>query len=158
MTYELIGYNTDSRYRDDIRHREYTTSEKKALLFGQIPKIQFTDSGHGVVFAALEHKGPRRSVRRMDYVREQLEILKTQHATPKPVKRENKADKGTRLLIQGRLTVTKVAGDLVVAECKGDSGEVYELGFSNGHWFCGCLARTDCSHLSALWRCTVRPR
>ena len=78
--------------------------------------------------------------------------------TAKRGTRANKADKGTRLLEHGRLTVTKVDGDRVVAECKGDSGEVYELGFDNGHWFCSCLARTDCSHLSALWRVTVRPK
>ena len=76
MVYELIGYNTDSRYRDDVRHREYTMSAKKAELFRQIPKIQFTDSGHGIVFAAHEHRGPRGSIRRMDYVRKQLEILR----------------------------------------------------------------------------------
>lgn len=78
--------------------------------------------------------------------------------TSSPKKRENKADKGTRLLTHGRLTVTKVDGDRVVAECRGDSGEVYELGFENGRWNCSCPARTDCSHLSALWRCTVRPK
>jgi len=74
------------------------------------------------------------------------------------VRRENKQDKGTRLLTHGRLTVTKVDGDRVVAECRGDSGEVYELGYENGRWNCSCLARTDCSHLSALWRVTVRPK
>ena len=76
MVYELIGYNTDGRYRDDVRHREYTTSKKKAELFEQIPKIQFNDSGHGIVFMALEHSGRRQPIRRMDYVRKQLEILK----------------------------------------------------------------------------------
>jgi len=77
MVYELIGYNTDSRYRDDVRHREYTTSKKKAELFAKIPKIQFTDSGHGIVFAAIEHRGRRKPTCHMDYVREQLGILKT---------------------------------------------------------------------------------
>ena len=84
--------------------------------------------------------------------------LKVSDGTRPRATRENKADKGSRMLVQGRLTVTKVDGDRVVAECKGDSGEVYELGFDNGHWFCSCLARTDCSHLSALWRVTVRPK
>ena len=76
MVYELIGYNTDSRYPDDIRHREYTTSLKKAMLFEEIPKIQFTDSGHGIVFAAIPHKGSRLPTRHMRYVSEQMEILK----------------------------------------------------------------------------------
>lgn len=73
--WELIGYGTDSRY-DDVRHREYTTSAKKAALFEQIPRIQFTDSGHGVVFVARPHRGPRKPTRRMDYVGEQLAILR----------------------------------------------------------------------------------
>ncbi|MBU0959547.1 MAG: hypothetical protein KKB31_06380 [Nanoarchaeota archaeon] len=52
--YELIGYNTDCRYSQDVRYRSYTTSKKKADLFNKIPKIQFTDSGHGIVFHARE--------------------------------------------------------------------------------------------------------
>lgn len=59
MTWLLIAYNTDSRYRTDIRYRAYTTSEKKAEAFRHIPKIQFSDSGHGIVFAAYEHTGPK---------------------------------------------------------------------------------------------------
>ena len=54
MLYELIGYNTDMRYQQDVRYRDYTTSEKKAAIFRKIPKIQFTDSGHGIVFCARE--------------------------------------------------------------------------------------------------------
>jgi hypothetical protein len=53
-TYELVGFNTDARYRDDVRWREYTTSAKRADEFGQIRKIQFSDSGHGIVFEARE--------------------------------------------------------------------------------------------------------
>ncbi len=72
----LEGYGTDSRYHDDVRHREYTTSAKKAALFSQIPRIQFTDSGHGIEFVALPHRGRRLPERRMDYVRDQMAILK----------------------------------------------------------------------------------
>ena len=72
--------------------------------------------------------------------------------------RENKVDKAMRYLREGRLTVVKVAGDYVVAECKGDSGEVYVPGFSSGRWQCDCPARTDCCHLIALQRVTVRPK
>lgn len=57
MTYLLIGYNTDARYPNDIRWREYTRSKRVADQFAKIPKIQFTDSGHGIVFVAREHKG-----------------------------------------------------------------------------------------------------
>ena len=62
MIYELEGYNTDSRYSDDIRYREYTTSKKKADEFNKIRKIQFTDSGHGIVFSATEHHGKRKPI------------------------------------------------------------------------------------------------
>lgn len=34
---------------DDVRYREYTSSIRKAEAFKAIPKIQFTDSGHGIV-------------------------------------------------------------------------------------------------------------
>lgn len=75
-TYVLEGFNTDSRYPDDVRHRQYTTSKIKADAFERIPKIQFTDSGHGVVFQARVHTGPRKPVVRMDYVEEQLALQK----------------------------------------------------------------------------------
>jgi len=78
MLYELAGYNTDCRYSQDIRYRQYTTSKKKADAFNKIPKIQFTDSGHGIVFRAREmsnfdrkYKKPPVSVL-SDYVRQHL--------------------------------------------------------------------------------------
>ena len=75
--YLLEGYNTDSRYMDDIRYRAYTTSKKKADAFNKIPKIQFTDSGHGIVFSASEYRGKQKPTRyELDrYVREHLERL-----------------------------------------------------------------------------------
>lgn len=79
----LEGYGTDSRYADDVRHREYTTSKKKADLFAQIPRIDFTDSGHGIVFTARPHSGRRLPTRRMEYVAEQMRVL-TQTALPSP--------------------------------------------------------------------------
>ncbi len=60
MVYKLEAYNTDCRYRDDIRYREYTSSKRKAEDFNKIPKIQFSDSGHGIVFSATEHQGRRK--------------------------------------------------------------------------------------------------
>lgn len=53
-TWLLVAFGTDSRYADDVRHRSYTTSRKKAEKFAAIPRIQFTDSGHGIVFHAEE--------------------------------------------------------------------------------------------------------
>lgn len=58
-TWLLEGFNTDRRYSDDVRYRAYTTSKRKAAAFSRIPKIQFTDSGHGIVFSATEL--PRRT-------------------------------------------------------------------------------------------------
>ncbi len=71
MVYKLEAYNTDCRYPQDIRYRAYTISKKKADKFNQIPKIQFTDSGHGIVFFARAHQGlkkPRITIL-TDYVR-----------------------------------------------------------------------------------------
>lgn len=69
--------------------------------------------------------------------------------------RENKQAKGRRLLTEGRLIVAKVGGDtspLIVATCRGDSGEVYNLGYDPGknEWRCTCEALSGCSHLVAL--------
>jgi len=76
MTYELLAYNTDCRYQQDIRYREYTNSKKKAELFNKIPKIQFTDSGHGIVFATREMKPRERRDKTITilwrYVRENM--------------------------------------------------------------------------------------
>ena len=54
MVYELLAYNTECM--QDIRYRKYTTSKKKAEAFNNIPKIQFTDSGHGIVFLLMNIK------------------------------------------------------------------------------------------------------
>jgi hypothetical protein len=45
---------------DDVRYREYTTSDKRAEIFKTFPKIQFTDSGHGIVPSVTVHSGGRR--------------------------------------------------------------------------------------------------
>lgn len=53
MVYELLGISTENY--NDVRWREYTTSKKKAARFSQIPRIQFSDSGHGIEFFVTEH-------------------------------------------------------------------------------------------------------
>jgi hypothetical protein len=70
-----------------------------------------------------------------------------------PKKRNDKRHKAIRLLTSGRLRVLRVDGALIVAECRGDSGAVYKLGHDprKKQWRCTCPARTDCSHLAALW-------
>jgi hypothetical protein len=73
--------------------------------------------------------------------------------------RETKWHKAMRLLIQGRLRVLRVDVDFIAAECRGDSGEVYRLGWRGQRWTCSCPAMTDCSHLAALWAvCAVSRR
>ncbi len=74
MIFVLEAYNTDSRYPSDIRYRDYTTSKRRAEAFEQIPKIQFSDSGHGICFSAQPHQGPRLPKRREldSYVQEHL--------------------------------------------------------------------------------------
>lgn len=66
-------------------------------------------------------------------------------------------DKARRLLIDGRLIVETVQGRLIVASCRGDSGQVYSLGHdpSRNEWRCTCAARGVCSHLKALRLVTV---
>lgn len=75
--------------------------------------------------------------------------------------RENATAKAHRLLAEGRLTVRRleerITGRYVYATCKGDHGELYDLGFdpSTNEWRCNCEARSRCSHLIALQLVTV---
>jgi uncharacterized Zn finger protein len=66
--------------------------------------------------------------------------------------------RGRRLLTEGRLTVEKVDRDLAIASCRGDSGEIYRLGFDPRRWMwcCTCPARTRSSHLIALMLVVIR--
>ena len=70
--------------------------------------------------------------------------------------------KGRRLLMEGRLNVTRVDPhkEVIVASCRGDSGETYKLGWDpiEAEWRCTCAARRKCSHLVALQLVTVRPK
>lgn len=73
------------------------------------------------------------------------------------VGRESAATKARRLLPEGRLMVRRVDPEkglgLVWAQCRGDSGEVYDLGHdpNNGEWRCTCAElKGDCSHILAL--------
>ena len=67
-------------------------------------------------------------------------------------------DKARRLLIEGRLNITLRDGDVIRATCRGDSGELYNLGYNPAMrgWDCSCAARSTCAHLRALMLVTVR--
>jgi len=58
----------------DVRYREYTTSTKKAEIFKDVPRISFTDSGHGIVPHVREHRGHRepRNMLLADHVRDYI--------------------------------------------------------------------------------------
>ena len=89
-------------------------------------------------------------------VEDSIEML-----TRKVTKRENAQDKSRRLLVSGRLRVVKVDGELIIAECRGDSGAIYHLGHEPGArkpWRCTCPATGPCSHLYALWAVTAVER
>jgi hypothetical protein len=58
--YMLLAFNTENR--SDIRFCDYTTSIAKVLAWERIPKIRFTDSGHGIVFTAIMLSPNKRSI------------------------------------------------------------------------------------------------
>jgi hypothetical protein len=70
--------------------------------------------------------------------------------------------KAMRLLVEQRVKVVKVRDDrTIIAECVGDSGEVYALGFdaARRQWRCTCPeVRGQCSHLLALKMIVRAPR
>jgi hypothetical protein len=58
---------------------------------------------------------------------------------------------------EGRLEIIHLVGDTIVARCRGDSAEVYRLGFGRGLWWCDCPAKGRCCHLAALMLVTLHP-
>lgn len=79
--WKLEAFGTEQRGPTrDVRHRSYTTSKKRAEEFERIPRIQFTDSGHGIVFTATlkpSGLGRDRTIDGLrDYIREQLAIIR----------------------------------------------------------------------------------
>ncbi len=70
-------------------------------------------------------------------------------------RRESTDEKAARLLTSGKLKIDHV-GEYILATCFGDSGVEYALGWDGERWRCSCPARTDCSHLRALWLVTVK--
>jgi uncharacterized Zn finger protein len=63
-----------------------------------------------------------------------------------------------RLLIEGRLTVQRCGDGNVLAICRGDSGEFYQLASTRGGWSCDCPMKGRCSHLTALMRVVAPSR
>jgi uncharacterized Zn finger protein len=71
--------------------------------------------------------------------------------------RESVPAKARRLLAEARLTIRRVDGPVIAAECRGDSASVYRLGYDRGRWYCGCPAVGRCSHVAALMLVTLTP-
>jgi hypothetical protein len=73
MTTYVLELRSTANWQD-IRYREYTTSAKKAELFKDVPRISFTDSGHGIVPHVREHSGHRepRNMLLADHVRDHI--------------------------------------------------------------------------------------
>lgn len=81
--------------------------------------------------------------------------------------RENAHDKARRYLTEGRLELLRVEldrpqmrRDPIFAQCRGDSGEVFRLGYDAAlaEWRCSCSARSECSHIKALKLVTTEPK
>ncbi len=73
------------------------------------------------------------------------------------VTREPVEEKARRYLAEGRLTVGHVdAAGVVLAVCRGESGEYALAHTLDDGWTCDCPARRDCAHLAAL-RLVTRP-
>jgi len=76
---------------------------------------------------------------------------------------ETISKKAERILLERRLLVKRVdpGTGLVIAECRGDTGAVYQLGYDprNDQWRCTCEASSKffrrCSHIRALQRVTA---
>jgi hypothetical protein len=89
-TYELAAYDTERR---DDRHREYTRSRRTAERWERIPRIQFTDSGHGIVYVTRElqpGQGRKPRGRRSDHVERHMDRLATEER-----ERQRRAEKLT---------------------------------------------------------------
>lgn len=68
--WKLEGYDTEMR---EARCREYTTSEARKEAWEQIPRIQFSDSGHGIVFTSdMVARRSLPTIARMDHARDHL--------------------------------------------------------------------------------------
>jgi uncharacterized Zn finger protein len=72
---------------------------------------------------------------------------------------ESAKAKGRRYLIEGRLDLKHVSDRLIVANCRGDDGDVYAVGydFEVGDWRCTCPARGRCAHIVAIALVVEKP-
>lgn len=86
MTTYILEMRSTADWKD-VRYREYTTSKRKADLFAQVPRIAFTDSGHGIVPNVREHYG-RRQPRNMILQDHVVDSIKAMTKPRLPAKQE----------------------------------------------------------------------
>jgi hypothetical protein len=69
-----------------------------------------------------------------------------------PSGKEGAQQKALRLLLEGRVRVRLVHRGRVRVEVRGDTGQIYNVMFTNGGWHCSCpMLAPGCSHMRAAW-------
>jgi hypothetical protein len=71
--------------------------------------------------------------------------------------REDVQAKAVRLVGSGRVTLRSLGPDLIAARVRGDSAQVYNVGWDPDGWRCDCEAVTRCSHIRAVQLVSVAP-
>jgi hypothetical protein len=109
-TFVLEMRSTDNW--QDVRYREYTTSTKKAAIFKTVPKIAFTDSGHGIIPTVREHSGRRepRNMMLADHVQDHIKLV-GQQALPNPINTHNMLEKALQPFVNAYLQHADQIGD-----------------------------------------------
>lgn len=69
--------------------------------------------------------------------------------------RENAPTRARRLLVEGRVHVKRVDRRGVLADVRGDSGEIRTVTYEHGLWACDCPARRSCAHVLAVQQVVV---
>jgi uncharacterized Zn finger protein len=70
--------------------------------------------------------------------------------------RESAEAKGRRYVVEGRLLIHSVTTTTITATVRGN-GEIYDVGYSSGAWYCTCPAASSCAHKVALQLVVVAP-
>ena len=112
MTTYVLELRSTADYKD-CRYREYTTSKRKADLFARVPRIPFTDSGHGIVPYVREHSG-RREPRNMvlqDHVVDSIKAMTQPTLQTKRLcaRQQASVDPSHEMLVAGARSIANTA-------------------------------------------------
>lgn len=72
--------------------------------------------------------------------------------------REDARAKAIRMLGEGRVTISFVGENEIVAGVRGDSARRYVVRWSPSGWSCDCDAVGKCSHIRAVQLVVLEPR